>query len=500
MGGLQGGNMPSIQTNLAYVLPNVISRGLLEYAFLSDAFYRFVDRTSERVTDGSGIGIDWKVKHPLTLGVAGDVQASDIESSDALQPNTNKGWVPKSVDTYSTLDEMSLVGFDNLTLTLIKMKGNFFLPTELLKANGLPAIVVNTVAQNIKGVVQNLGLEEVKSFYTSSETTQQIAAVSTVSFTGGSPVAKSMATIVITGGRIQNFRTNMFVDIYDSTGATKRNTGVRLMVTYVDRVKKTIKVADPTGLNALDALAGGAIATTDLIVRNKSYGKGLMGLDSWTKASGTIMGVSLDAIPDLKSFIAAVSGILTESVLNNAIGDYCEAYGPKMLAGVTTHGALNKHRDDLVTFNTSQGMMQIQRQGAPLDRVTGFNAGDNTGGYGIVHHYGGMTVPIYASAHQISGQLNIMQVGEGNIKRYSPARVRGMGSHEAFGSDVEFALAYENGGNIFGNVPVTVPGTSQIAASNMYWAPFYWYVNRMALNPQGIKLTGLTELSALTYS
>lgn len=491
--------MASIAQQLVYVLPERISRGVVQFTRKKDAFYRYFE-TRDDMASPDGIGQSWVVKQPLTTGLAGGIEVGDIEDTNALQPNTGVSWVQRNMDLWPGIDQMSLAGFRYFTVTLKMVKGNFYFPLQLLKAQRLPAILTNTLMLNIDKVIENDALEEVKSFYTADSATQQIAKVSgSPTFAGGTPVAKSMAVITITAGRIRNFRQGMFIDAY-STGGVKRNQGVNLMVVAVSNKSKTITVADPLGLAELDNLAGGAIASTDVLVRANSYGHGVNGLDSWTKATGSIQNVSISEVPDLASYITSTGGILTELFLDTLIGDFIEGYDDQDLAGVTTHGVLRAHRADLVTFNTSQGMMQIQRQGAPLDRVTGFSEQPGTGGYGIVHHYGSMTVPIYASSLQIPQQLNLCNVSPGNFRRYVPPRASGMGSHSSFGSEVEFTMNFDGSGNIWRNISGTSPGATITKASNLFEAPYFRFVNRMCLDPRGAKATGLTESATLSYS
>lgn len=490
--------MASIAARMYDVTPVVIERAVEKFTYRKDAYYRLVSRSTDRVVRGNGIGRDWKVLRPLTVGVAGAVKVRDINTTDEIHGNTNKAWVPKSVRTYPTLDEISLVGFDQLEMQLVETVGNFAFPIHLLRANGLPAVVVNVFDQNVLGVAENYALTELQSFYTASDSTQQLCSISGApTFAGGSPLAASVALCTLAGGRIYNIRSGMFVDVYNAAGTVKRNPATKLLITFVDRVKKQFKIADPTGTTDLSALG---IASTDLVVRADSFGKGLQGMDTWTKATGNILGVSVDEVPDLKSFVTSTGGILTETVLNNLIGDFFDAYGAQDLAGVATIGMINKHLDDLITFNSTQGMMTVERQGAALTRVPGFTGSDEAGGIGFVHVYGGMRTPIYASAHQISGQLNVMQVGMGNVKRYAPPRVRGMGQHESFGGEIEFILSYDGGGSIFGNATAVVPGSTSVAVSDHVWAPFSGVYNRMATRPQGIKSTGHTELAGMTYT
>lgn len=489
----------AFMTPLSQVLPEVIERSIIHYSYVNDKFYQLFDRTTDRVKRGEGIGRNWLVQKPVRIGVAGAVKVGSVQSTDELRGNTNKQWVAASQRSWPGLDEIGMVGFDNLQMTLVETKGNFAMPVSVMRADTLPATVVGVLAENIQGVGENFALTEIQSLYSSSSTTKQLGLINgSPTFTGGSPVAKSWAQFEVDNGRINMFRAGMFVDVVDPATGIKRNTNCKCMVIYVHRITKNIIVADPTGLTDLEA-AG--VVNNDVVCRADSYGYGLQGFDDWIKSSGTILGIALTEVPDLCSFVSTTGGILTETKLNQAFGDFTDAYGMRQLAGVTTTGVINKHMDDLsVNAGTTIGVAEFQRQGAPLRRVSGRAEEDDAGGYGFVHEYCGMRVPIYCSAYQLPGTAHFMEVGQGNLKRYAPPRVGGFGQHASFGGEIEFLLGFGNNGNIFGNAPVLTPGGTSISPSDWFWAPFSGVYNRMATRPQGIKLTGLTESTPLTWS
>lgn len=482
------------------MLPDVIQSGSISYMNTADAFYQNVFTTSERVVPAAGaIGRSWQVIQPIDVGVAGAFKYRNINHSDELQPNTGIPWVAKSVRTYQTLDELSMIGYENLTMQLIEGVGNFALPHYLLRADLLSAVVVDLIAKNINGVVRNKGSAELQSFYTTDDTNKTLATINgSVTLGGGSPVANSIATFSIDDGRIYMFTEGMFLSAYDSTGTVQRHAGVKLLVIRVDPVAETLTVADPTGQTALSALAD-----NDILVRADSLGIGLQGLNTWTKNTGTVLGLSLSSNPRLKSLVKGMSSaILTETVLNETFGKYYDAFGPLLSKAVTTTGVINKHYADLVTFDgatstSDLGTYQIQRQGQAVDRVTGYKM---SGGVGIRHVCGGKSIDIYASQYQDKGVFHSVITDNANIKRYVPPRVGGMGSNSQFGSEVEFIYGYDNGGSIFAPITTTVPGATGIAVSDHVQAPFSAVMNRMAQRVNGIKLTGLAELDAIDFT
>lgn len=467
---------------MAKVLPQVIGPGSFHLASTMDGFYSMVVQTTDNVVPGQGIGRDWTVLEPISIGAAGAVRFEEIEDPDTLQDSTytNKQWVPNKVKTYPGLDEMSLVGFDNMSMKLIEQKGNIAFPRELLAANTLPAVVLDVIELNIQNHVQLKAKSELTSFYTVDDTNKTLGAVSgSVTFASSNRIA----TFAITSGRIFNFCEGEYVDAYDSTGVTKRNSNFKIFVQKVDPFGGTITVADPSGGNDLSA-AG--LTTGDLLVIRGSKGIGLQGLNTWIKNTGTLLGISLTDIPRLKSYLATISGVLTESVLNKSFGKYFDALGPLLKYGVTTTEVINKHMDDLTAPQANALTRQsFDRQGKPLDRVGGYS--------GFYHDFGGVRIFIFASAYCDSGSFYSCITDNGNIRRYVPPRVRGMGSHPDFGSEVEFILAYDTGNQIFGNVSANPSGTS-VVPTNWFQAPWSAVFNRMARRPQGIKLSSCSEL------
>lgn len=494
----------SIQTRLQRVLPEVVQKGALEFSYAADAFYRYVKTSTERVvpnTEGL-IGYDWKVLQPITIGVAGSFRWGNIHTTNEINSNALRQWTLASGQNYPGADEVSLVGFDRLELQLIEGKGNFAFPLHLIQLDMVNALAVRIVSQNVKGVVENKGLAELESFYSSSDTTKQLAQINGApTFSGGSPVAKSMLTCSVDNGRIYAFRPGMFVDGYIST--TKINTSFKVLVAAVDKPGQKLILAEPTGTIDLEA-AG--FADDTILVREESYGIGLQGLNTWIKSSGTVLGLSVSEIPDLKSWeVSNLAGVLTEDVLNELIAKLVDGGGAnKRYAGVTTSEVLLKHFAGLTAFDMDPSgstafaaPWQIQRQGQAIERITGYQEFEP--GVGIKATCRGKTVPIYASNRQASGVLHIMNVTAGNIKRYVPPKISGMGSHRAFGGEVEFINGYDNGGSIFRNVSATSPSGSVTTATNLVEAPFRCVMNRMAEDPVGMKVSGITEQSALTF-
>ena len=478
----------TLSTKLTPALPQVISRNLISHTAAEDPFTENWTRTARGVMNPDGIGRNWTVTVPFEVPqVAGAIEYGEVDQADEYGDSTysSPGWVTNQIGTYPGLDKQSLIGLDDMTLTLKKMKANLGLPIQLLQAETLTAMAVPLFKRNIMAAVRQFSLVDLYSLYV-EDTNKSLAAIASSSFS----LSNRAVTFTPSGGPSFRFIRGMYYDIYDSTGATKRNSNFLIRCKKVDHKAGTVMLTDPTGANDLSA-AG--IIDTDIVVLRASKGTLPKGLNHFVKNSGSILGVSLTDYPELKSYQRDLgSATLTAAVLLEVITKYIEEYGSVRLMGVTTPQVINKHLEEFDAVTNGVSPSQFQRQGAALDRKPGFKQ------VVLEFQIGSMMVPIYGSPYQQAQTLHIVNADEGNLVIYSPPRVGELGEMSDYPSIVQFLYSY-GGGSPFGNVGVASPGSGMVEATEWLQAPCYAIYERFMRMPAGIKLTTIGHSSA-TYS
>jgi len=125
----------------------------------------------------------------------------------------------------------------------------------------------------------------------------------------------------------------------------------------------------------------------------------------------------------------------------------------------------------------------FQRQGAALNMENGWTD--------IGYQYNGQKFKWLLSTYCSPGYLYGLKTGEGNLTRYIPPNVSGMGTHDAFGGDVQFISKWAGSTGIFKPLHNDSGNTTEVLE-----APFMTLHEIAPTDVQGIKLTGLTELNA----
>lgn len=477
----------TLSTKLTPILPQVISRNYVSHTIAEDPFTENWTRTARGVMNPDGIGRNWTVTVPFEVPqVAGAIEYGEVDTPDEYGDSayTSPGWITNQIGTYPGLDKQSLVGLDDMTLTLKKMKANLGLPIQLLQAETLSAMAVPLFKRNIMAAVRQFSLVDLFSLYV-EDTNKSLCAIASSAFS----LSNRAVTFTPSGSQSFRFIRGMYYDIYDSTGTTKRNKNFTIRCKKVDHKAGTVMLTDPTGSNDLSA-AG--VIDTDIVVARASKGKLPLGLNHFIKSSGTVLGVSLSDYPELKSYVRDLSSAtLTAAVLLEVLTKYIEEYGAVRLMGVTTPQVINKHLEEFDAVSSGNSPSVFQRQGAALDRKPGFRQ------VILEFQIGNQIVPIYGSPYQAPQTLHIVNADEGNLVIYSPPRVGELGQMSDYPSIVQFLYSYA-GGSPFGNVGVAST-SGVVEATEWLQAPCYAIYERFCRMPAGIKLTSIGHSSA-TYS
>ncbi len=211
------------------------------------------------------------------------------------------------------------------------------------------------------------------------------------------------------------------------------------------------------------------------------------GLEDWIADSGTIMGGSgtignrknpaldLDTFSQFKSQVVAVTGVLTDSVMNGYIGGFLDAYpGAELDCIITTMGVTLEYLKQPTLANSR---LNYDRTGKALSVVGGWDEVD--------YNFNGRRMKWIISPMCITGTLYCIKLMGGNVKRYSPPKVGGADSRVG---EVEF-LAPLGGSNSIFKIAHGTSGQSQ----PLLEAPFWQYHLTAPEDVRSVKLTALTE-------
>ncbi len=509
-------------------LPRVMHESL---PMIAPEFKQIETTAIDVVRDGSrdsGLGRGWKVIHLFETGVAGLFQYAN-PAGPGMTTITNKmaglqglGTGASNVAIFPTAEQSPHVSALKRELTLHMGTGNFSLPATFMQADMLTASQVKQVARQIKGVGKLHAMINAASFfaYTASDGTYDVDVLGRVSAFGESPTFGDYGLITIneTYGRICHFRAGMTIDIVaDSsgdiqTGAETDGTDVRnyeygtenyvqLLIVNVDYLAKTLTVL-PTdtidgGLPDLDNTPSDsgrwprvAIAADDWLVLQgcSQFAAGSRpmmswGLEDWIKNSGTIMGgtsgaeaLDLAYYPQFKSQVKSINAPLTETVMNDYIAGYLDAYPGETLDTIlTTQGITNQY---MVQPTLANNRFNFDRQGKTLQVMGGWSK--------IGYSFNGRELQWIASPMVLKSRLYALKFGGGNIKKYVPPRLGGTDAR--IDSNVEFFAPLTGRTGIF----MEQTNSSGQVLSTLQ-APFWEYYLVAPTDPKAVKLTSLTE-------
>lgn len=464
--------------------------------------YKYIENTSMDVTR-NGVGRAWQVNHLYATGVAGLMQNAD-PMGPGMEDTTYMPMVnvlnESGLAPFPTASQAPHVSEIRRTLSLHMSTGNFSIPLTWMQADALDASQIAQVARDVKAVGEMRAHSEACSFFMASNNT--LGQIENYSAAGA---ANGYFTFTVKAGtgRTQYLRPGMAVDIVaDSSGTVQwgaatdstdvrnyvSNVHINLVVASVDYLAGTITVVSTNG-TVPTTFTQNVVNSDWVILRNcNTSGREMRtwGLNDWIASSGTILqrsdyttlgteGLNLTNFPQFKSVVAAVSGPLTDSVLNRYIGGYLEAYlGNSLDTIVTTMGVTMKYLEQPNLYNNR---MFYDRTGKALSSIGGWDE--------VGFHFNGKKFNWITTPLCLQETLYGLKMGGGNIKRYSPPKIGGTDAR--VGSELEFL------GPMFGT-GIFLPGRASTGAVQMLAeAPFWQYVLVAPIDVRAVKLTGLTE-------
>jgi len=450
--------MASVSTAIQYTIEEGLVPSIHEAGWDLDPIFPMVGRTSARVVKNR-YGRSWQVLRTWVAGVAGGAKFNAVDTNTLTAgDNTN---VYTGTGSYPSWDETSAPAFFQSTTDLVEHRGNFFLPHEMLRADQLTHSIGSVVGQNIKAVGTLLAQQEASVFYSTVTAAATKGALAQIDSTAGdaaactsngnstAEVVLDLSTAAYITGRIHRFRPGMMVDIYDSTGATKRNSNFYIVIDNVDPLAETVVLRRVDGGTfQVETQLGGGVSLDgstygsngcdeDLIVIKDSIGVAPNSLESWIADGSTVstfFNIDVTKHGQFKSYRVTVSAALSEIKLNQNFGWIYEAFPGKTFGeAITTQGVILgmiNNANDCGAGTAVDGTMRYDRQGRALDMVAGFE--------GFRYRFAGKPLTIWTSTYCNKGTMYIGKFRNGGIMRYVPPTLPGARVDSRFGSEVEF--------------------------------------------------------------
>jgi hypothetical protein len=501
--------MATITDAVQLTLEQKIVPTIFESLWELDPVYPMIRRSSMNVVRNRGIGRGWQVLKTWVTGVAGGAKFMSAQGGNTLSGplGFNMYDTPQS---FQAVDEVTAPAFVQTNVTLIEHRGNFYLPHQILRADRLNASIGSVVAQNLKGVADLLAQQEAAIFYSSSSSTGELADIGDSSANVAnktSPAADTAVMIVdLSGtnasGRVHRFRPGMMVDLYDSTGTTKRNVGYYLVIDNVDPLDNKIHIRRVDGgtFQTSTTLGGGvtyagAGGDNDIIVIKDSVNQTPKGLESWIADGSTVtsfFGIDVRNYSQFRSYVpSALNAALTENLLNRHFAKFFESFpGQKIDTMLTTMGVLIGFIDNLDTYSTAvasqPGRFRYDRNGMPLTVEAGWEA--------FRYRFASRSVEIFTSTYAANGTAYAGKIRGGGLTRYVPPPIPGAKVDSRFGTEVEFVAPIGGTGGMQG-IFKHAHGTTG-ATTDFVEAPFVrqWNVMPGPQSKNWMKLTGITEV------
>lgn len=427
-----------------------------------DPVWRDTIVTSQGVGQASRIGRDMKILKTYTGSFAGVLEEGKPRGDFTIfGDQTNAVGTRIFTQTLNQTFPDPLEGANALTyelgIPLRSMVANIMTTMGELQAEASPAFIGEVIAPKLEGFARLIAHTLCNKWWLNQNTYYSICALGSTDETAGLATGS-----IIAGGTAPNFTLKFSpsnlacdrffvgqrVDIYDSTGTTRRNQtagGQRiwLYVTAVDELSNLVTLTTAAGggtpISPTSWSATNGVDYTDIVV----YANGrdssapawtsFAGVNSWLKggtAAGStndqyLLGAERDTsaqidvtlLPEFKSFTRNHGGApMTEHVLRQILRRF--------------HSAKNKYGQYIDCLIASDGVW-LNYEGQKIGReyidrtgqTSNMNAQGSQEGFKIT--FDGRTYTGYTSTYVESGTIYGIRKGGNNWKRYVPPDPKG---------------------------------------------------------------------------
>lgn len=483
-------------------IQEILNKNIEVFLPALDPAWRDTTVTSQGVGQASLIGRDMKILKIYMGSMAGVLEMADGRDNFVLYGDNTITNVADKLQTQSLTNvwpdatDGALARPYRLGIGMKAMVSNLLVTMGEMQAEATPAFIGEILAPKLEGHARLIAHTLCNYWYISDNTNYSLGSI-----TSKSTAFSTNTTATFTPGQnnIDRYAVGMRVDIFDSTGATRRNdngSGTRwsAFVSRVDEVENQVTIT-VVGQNCHNnATSDRNIVNTDIVTFANSKGYGIAGINSWLKNSGYLLGsdsddnnrIDVDLHPEFKSYFKTSVGTLTEHKLRQYLRGF--------------HRAKEKYGQYIDCLIASDGVWlnyEAQKIGQyQIDRTNRLSSLTNEGSQeGFKFTFDGRTYTGYTSNYIESGTVYGLRKGGSNWKKYVPPSPKGTQKFDKAESFIPFEFVAPALGYSSVKVPIT-RGTGVNSTSLLTEGAQMPGMLRMQLvpdQPAGMKLTGVTE-------
>lgn len=472
-----------------------------------DPAWRDTTVTSQGVGPANLIGKDMKILKIYMGSMAGifegGANANFTMLGDTVTDVTAKFSKQSLTQTWPDPTDGALAKPYRLGIQMKAMVSNLLVTMGEMQAEATPAFIGEVIAPKLEGHARLIAHTLCNYWYMQDNSNFSLGAISSIADLA---VASSNTTFnfIPSNLNIDRFAVGMRIDIWNSTGATRRNVDgstnrVSAYVTAVDEILNRVYVT-VVGLDLTGSIVNGdTIRFANSAVGNPA-GFGIAGINSWLKyASGsgdsahllgpdrdTSNAINVNTHPEFRSFYKSGVGTLTEHKLRQYLRGF--------------HRAKEKYGQYIDCLIASDGVWlnyEAQKIGQyQLDRTNRLSSLTNEGSQeGFKFTFDGRTYTGYTSNYIESGTVYGLRKGGSNWKKYVPPSPKGTQKFDKAESFIPFEFVAPALGYSSIKVPITKPQTSTGIGLLTEGAQMPGML-RMQLvpdQPAGMRLDGVSE-------
>ena len=489
-------------------IQEILNKNIEVFLPALDPAWRDTTVSSQGVGQANLIGRDMKILKIYMGSMAGVLEMADTRSNfvlygdDTVLNVADKMQTQGLTNTWPDATEGAMAKPYRLGIGMKAMVSNLLVTLGEMQAEATPAFIGEILAPKLEGHARLIAHTLCNYWYISDNTWYSLGTITSKSTSFST---NTTASFTPGEGNIDRYAVGQRVDVYDTTGATRRNddgTGKRVnaFVTKVDEVKNLVTIT-VIGLNCHNnATSARNIVNTDMVVYANgavagSRGYGIAGINSWLKSTGNLLGndadgssdnqINVDTHPEFKSFFKSSVGTLTEHKLRQYLRGFHRAkekYGQYMDCLIASDGVwLNYESQKIGQYN--------------LDRTGKLSSLTNEGSQeGFKFTFDGRTYTGYTSNYIENGTVYGLRKGGANWKKYVPPSPKGTQKFDKAEAFIPFEFVAPALGYSTIKVPITKVGTGSGNSLLTEGAQMPGML-RMQLvpdQPAGMKLTGVT--------
>jgi len=485
-------------------IQEILNKNIEVFLPALDPAWRDTTVTSQGVGQASLIGRDMKILKIYMGSMAGvfegGANANFTLLGDTVANVGDKMQRQSITQTWPDATDGAMARPYRLGIQMKAMVSNLLVTLGEMQAEATPAFIGEVIAPKLEGHARLIAHTLCNYWYMQDNANFKIGTISAI--TGLTFSTDTTFSFTPSELNIDRYAVGMRVDIYDTTGATRRNQsgGVRTptYITAVDEIQNTVSV------RVVGQDVSGTVVNTDTIrfansANSSPAGFGIAGINSWLRyAAGSgddafLLGndrdtsneINVNTHPEFKSFYKSGVGTLTEHKLRQYLRGF--------------HRAKEKYGQYVDCLIASDGVWlnyEAQKIGQyMLDRTNRLSSLTNEGSQeGFKFTFDGRTYTGYTSNYIESGTVYGIRKGGSNWKKYVPPSPKGTQKFDKAESFIPFEFVAPALGYSSVKVPITkASGSGTSLVTEGAQMPGMLRMQLVPDQPAGIRLDGVTE-------